>query len=282
MDFKKILGKFKDRDASPNSATETASDELILDAPPPAAPPAGREAQAVPITPRSPQKNPDSTGIAGLSSSRNSAETQVHNFQKAGVVQNEVNDNAYLQRAEQVQAIEAMFGEYGPAVSSFLLTQSLMPGGVGRVVQKLGMSSRGRDGADLAQINGWLGKNGADAFCEKVRIRQRTSRGSGEITPPVADGHGVPEGEKMPEGKTYRTRGQQKPSDTQSKSAPSHVQSVDVEAVSLSGEPRKVVEPPMAPDAPPPPPKPAEPQRPHPVPPTEKRGFMFAPKAKEE
>lgn len=276
MDFKKILGKFTDREASPSSATDTPSDDLVLDSAPPAAPPPGRDAQAVPITPRLPQKNPDSTGIAGLSASRHSAETQLQNFNKAGLVQNEVNDSAYLQRAEQVQAIEAMFGEYGPAVSSFLLTQSLMPGGVGRVVQKLGMSSRGRDGADLAQINGWLGKHGVDAFCEKVRIRQRTSRGSGEVTPPPTDG------EKLPEGKTYRTRGQLKTSDTQNQPAPSHLQSVDVEGVSLTGEPRKVVEPPMAPDAPPPPPKPAEPQRPQPVPPTEKRGFMFAPKAKEE
>jgi len=74
-----------------------------------------------------------------------------------------------------VQMIHDMFGEFGPTVSAYILTQILTPGGIIRILQKLELRTRGREGADLAQIETWLITNGVEAFCIRVGIRSKSS-----------------------------------------------------------------------------------------------------------
>ncbi len=90
---------------------------------------------------------------------------------RPGIVQSDGEDSFYNERAEQVQRIQEIFGEFGPTISSYVLTQSLTSGGVGRIVTKLGLTTRGRDGADLAQVENWLLKNGVEKFCKTVGLR---------------------------------------------------------------------------------------------------------------
>lgn len=88
-----------------------------------------------------------------------------------GVVENNPNDSVYEERNEQVVKIHAMFSDFGNQVASHILTYSFMDGGVRRLVEKLGMEPRRRDGADLAQIESWLTNNGVEEFCRICGIR---------------------------------------------------------------------------------------------------------------
>ncbi len=143
--------------------------------------PPSQERSAEFARPEVPADPPSSSGIAGLH--------QRHDDEgapppRSGVVQNDVNDSVYKMRAEQVARIDAMFGEFGPAVSSYLLTQSLMPGGIKRLVQKLELQSRGREGADLALIANWITEAGTATFCQKVGLRQHVPTPSQQMKRP--------------------------------------------------------------------------------------------------
>lgn len=95
-------------------------------------------------------------------------------------------DNAMAaQKAENVARIESMFGEFGIAVCSYMLTQSMTPGGVGRVLKKLSIPSRGRESADMAQVENWVLKEGAEAFCTLVGIRHEGNAHFPPNAPPL-------------------------------------------------------------------------------------------------
>lgn len=108
-----------------------------------------------------------STGIPGLKRREGDAAPPP----EKGITQNEVEDNVYRLRAEQVQRVESLFAEFGGTVCSYVLTQTLMPGGLKRLLAKLDLSPRGREGADLALISSWIAKNGIPEFCTRVSIR---------------------------------------------------------------------------------------------------------------
>jgi hypothetical protein len=91
---------------------------------------------------------------------------------------------AYQRRSDQIEQIETMFGEFGLIICSHILTQSLMPGGIKRLTIKLEISSRGRDGADLAMVCKWIENHGVDAFCKKVGLRTSTTLNL-PIPPPI-------------------------------------------------------------------------------------------------
>lgn len=115
----------------------------------------------------------------------------------AGIVQNDKDDSVYNMRNELVQRVEAMFGEFGPQVCAYMLTQALTTGGIARVVKKLGLTSRGRDGADMAQVEAWILKNGVEPFCKVAGVRI----GPAAPPPPMPD-----PGTGMREGKDPRVR----------------------------------------------------------------------------
>ncbi|MBI1290032.1 hypothetical protein GC173_02140 [bacterium] len=177
MDFRSFFNKIKDQVGQVTGAEAgepEASPQLPSDT--------GSGASARPATPY-PRTRPDGTGTnpAGLHQ-RDPASTGGRS-RSEGVVQNEKDDSVYNMRSEHVSRIEAMFGEFGPAISSYMLTQSLTDGGVRRVLVKLDLQSRGRDGADLAQIENWILRHGIETFCDKVKIRLG---GAAPPPPPMA------------------------------------------------------------------------------------------------
>ncbi|CAN5435110.1 hypothetical protein BH09SUM1_BH09SUM1_17730 [soil metagenome] len=129
----------------------------------------------VPLPPAEAPAGPPGMELAQPSSgprTRNSSDgEQSDSPLRQGLIASGAGDQAYRQRSEQVNSIEALFGEFGPSVCSYMLTQSLSSGGIGRVIKKLNLNSRGRDGADMAQIEGWILKNGVEPFCKSVGIR---------------------------------------------------------------------------------------------------------------
>ena len=214
--------------------------------PPPAEPPAGADG------PR-PPRDADSAGPARRA------------------YQNEINDTAYKERSNQVARIEAMFCDYGSPVCSHILAQTLIPGGISRLVTKLGLTSHHREGADLALLEAWLEKNGAEDFQRAVGIRPRDPR-----TPPPPRG-GPEKEEKEPR---IRELGKKDP---QTPRPPMHAsggraskegtgsprQQVSVKPVNLSGEEQRKEEER---------PSPTEPG--NQVPDKPSQGFMFSPKKK--
>lgn len=86
-------------------------------------------------------------------------------------IQREFNRPSTHFNEEEIDRIESMFGEFGPAVCAYILTQLHIQGGIGRTVQKLEMRSRGRISADMAQIENWILSQGVEKFCSKVGIR---------------------------------------------------------------------------------------------------------------
>jgi hypothetical protein len=106
---------------------------------------------------------------------------------QGGVVQNDTDDSVYNQRSEHVQRIENMFGEFGSTICAYMLTHSMTDGGVKRIITKLSLSSRGREGADLALIESWILKNGAEAFAKAVNLRlQPAAAPPPPLAPPPA------------------------------------------------------------------------------------------------
>ncbi|MCC5877279.1 MAG: hypothetical protein JJU11_13740 [Candidatus Sumerlaeia bacterium] len=86
-------------------------------------------------------------------------------------------------RDEQIERIEAMFGEFGTTISAYMLTQMLSHGGIARTIQRLGLRTRGREGADMIQIENWILTNGTEKFCSVIGIRSKVH--NKEAAPPV-------------------------------------------------------------------------------------------------
>jgi len=137
---------------------------------------------------RSPSAPDPGPGMPGFSQ-RQRGVSDSHGANRAPVIQNGTDDTVYMKRSAQVNRIEAMFGAHGPRISSYLLSQSLTPGGVSRVVQKLGLESRGREGADLAIVEKFLSQKGAEAFCKVVGLRLA---GDSPAPPPIQSPAGSP------------------------------------------------------------------------------------------
>lgn len=172
--FKKIVDAFNQRIGNPQTGEESLHGQADgeLDARfqgvPPPPPPPGAPAKS-PLMP----VNELGSGIPGLTNLRPGEISRTK-----GLVVSDESHQAYRERDEHVRRVHELFGVFGSVISSYVLTQSLSSGGVGRILSKLQVTSRGRDGADLAQIEGWILKNGADSFCKVVGIREHASAGS--------------------------------------------------------------------------------------------------------
>lgn len=158
MDFKSFLRKVKDR--LPKQE-EPDNSPVSRESAPPTDTTSQKEADPV-------RKDAASGGISGLSMRRKGQQASDY---RQGVVMHAQNDTAYDVRNEQVETIEAMFGDYGPVICSYILTQFFAPGGMKRLVEKLGMHSRGRDNADMSQVEAWLAAKGKERFMEVCRLR---------------------------------------------------------------------------------------------------------------
>ena len=288
MDLRKLLGKLKDSAGESDSSSRREDGVLDIDGPP-AAPKAPPPAKFGGLE-SSQDGTKSSSGIAGLGMQNYYAGAGPSpgptDSQKGGLVQNEVNDAMYNMRAEQIARIEAIFSEFGPAVCSYMLTQSLMPGGTKRLVGKLDLTSRGREGADLALLATWVTKNGVPAFCKKVGIRHVSSA---EL--PHASRVGVPKiGSAGGEATSWPALGI-----TPEGGHSGPIQKVAMTPVGLGAEEQASINeestqlqggkfpfgdlpsttPPMAPPAPPP-------KQSDTGPPAAPGGYMFAPKAKKD
>lgn len=162
MDFRGLFNKLKEQVTGP-TAEPVAEEPLEEEVTP------GSMGQEPPARP-TPTGKGNPAGLQTRDPSGTGGRSRTH-----GVVQNEKDDSVYNMRSEHIARIEAMFGEFGPTVSSYMLTQSLTDGGVRRVLMKLELQSRGRDGADLALIENWILRHGADSFCERVKLRNNRS-----------------------------------------------------------------------------------------------------------
>lgn len=178
MSFRSFVDKMKDMFQKQDSLNEVPSPDDGDLSPPPLLVPPPLKSESIPR--RASDSPSGGKGIAGLSN-RNDAPARG----RPAIVQSDGEDSFYNERAEQVQRIQEIFGEFGPTVSSYVLTQSLTSGGVGRIVIKLGLTTRGRDGADLAQVENWLLKNGVEKFCKTVGLRLPGAASSSSSTSAV-------------------------------------------------------------------------------------------------
>ncbi len=184
---------------------------------------------------------------------------------KGGIQESHAGDPEYQQRSNLAKQIEVLFKGFGPRISSYLLTQALVPGGVKRVTTKLDLTSRGRDGADIAQILSWLEKNGSEAFSKRVGIRIDQA----PIPEPELDEEGEPRtpttptpnarsrSENLSSSRSRKENDPLRDPDTTSHKAKVHVQAVRLKG---TGEKNPKKDPdPVTPDPP-------------------SKGFAFAPK----
>lgn len=163
MDFKNFFGKFRQSGSDDTKDMDRSSIE--------------EETPSDPLTPAAKSRSSATDNktirsrseVPGLETRNNGDRPKAPN---KGIVANNTNDSVYMERSEHVERIFAMFGDFGTLISSHILTASFSPGGVKRLTEKLGMTSRGRDGADMAQIETWLNENGSDAFLAKCGLRK--------------------------------------------------------------------------------------------------------------
>ncbi|MDX2176983.1 MAG: hypothetical protein SF028_11000 [Candidatus Sumerlaeia bacterium] len=88
---------------------------------------------------------------------------------------NSVDDSVYSMRASLVSEVEERYGRFGPRVSSYMLTHLMMPNGLAMLLQKLGLKSKGYEAGDREQVEHWIQRSGADAFCVAVGISGKAS-----------------------------------------------------------------------------------------------------------
>jgi hypothetical protein len=177
MDFRGFFNKLKEQvggstDANPREDPP----EMIPEAP---AVPAGTQTPPPLRGNASGGSSPRGAFLPGMTSREQSGGANPR-----AIVQNEKDDSVYQMRSGHIAQIEAMFGEFGPQVCSYMLTQSLSDGGVKRTLAKLGLQSRGRDGADLALIENWILKSGVPEFCQKVGLKLHRNAPPPPLAPP--------------------------------------------------------------------------------------------------
>lgn len=174
---------------------------------------------------------------------------------------------AHRMREELVERVEAMFGEFGPVICSYMLSQALTQGGVARVVQKLDLRSRGRDGADMAQVENWILRHGVEKFHARTGLRENAAHAtpppevenSPTHDPHPAKPHVRPlreETSPRASSTAVRVKAVNRQSPRETPTAPSHVKRVDIKPVGLRGgtppaeEERKPEKPPPQPPSP--------------------------------
>jgi hypothetical protein len=228
---KLLAGNTRTPDAAPVEQSTTPPDHSV--SPGPGKPPSG---------PAMPAAAGDKiAGLSHRSAGRRHAE--------GGIIQNEKDDSQYNARSEMVERVESMFGEFGPVICSFMLTQWMMPGGIGRILSKLELRSRGRDGADLAQVENWILRNGTEAFCKAVGIRLEPIKAGPQPDPPTNQGDprlvvrelkpaspaADPRRAAMGVGAVNRTTG------AQQQGAHTHLQQITVKPINLTPRPNSGV-----------------------------------------
>lgn len=119
-----------------------------------------------PPPPSPPQRDPSSSQQA-----RRDSPSEWQSDSPSRRARHEADDETQRLRAQNIEQVEAMFEDADPQIKTYMLTQALMPGGPSRVAQKLGLHSRNRVGADLAQVAAWIQKNGEEEFRQKVGLR---------------------------------------------------------------------------------------------------------------
>lgn len=161
-----------------------------------------------------------------------------------------------------------MFGEFGPVICAYMLSQSLSQGGVARVVTKLGLRSKGRDGADMAQVENWLLRHGVEKFRAKVGLRQNAHDAPPpsreEENSPAEDSHsshphvrplGTREGPPKATRTPIQVRAVNRTSHRSHDDAPSHLGHVGIKPIGLhdpaASEPKRDEEPTATPPSPP-------------------------------
>lgn len=224
----------------------------------------GGEAPFAAKAPSTPAPKPsDPNAVAGLG---NKSEVPKGKGKGVGpaIVQVDQDDSSYLRRSEQVQIIQDLFADFGPRVSSYLLTQSLSEGGIGRIALKLGLEAKGQDRAKIALIEKWIRKHGVEEFGKAVGLRLAGS--SGVPPAPPSTGSSSPElkvrvydpnnpdspnsGSHGPSTPKFIVQGRKNQSsestpvpppvpfgvDPPSSSGPRHVQQVSVQPIGLEGK----------------------------------------------
>ncbi len=141
---------------------------------PPSSPPSGRAPEPVPPTapPMLPPSDPNK--IAGLGHRNDKSSSPI--------VVNDANDTVYRKRSSVVDEIEEQFSRFGPRISTYLLTQLMMPNGMKMLLTKLDVRSRGFEGGDKALVENWIDLNGPDEFAKRVGLRTRDSESSNPVT----------------------------------------------------------------------------------------------------
>lgn len=180
-------------------------------APPPAGPSSGTISRPAGMT--SPTKPTSSAGaIVGMAPTMppgpNDA-NRIAGFGKRGdskspIIENDVDDTFYQKKQGIVDDVDERFGRFGPRVSSYLLTQSMMPNGLKMVLSKLELRPKGFDAGDKGLIEAWLDKNGTDEFARRVGLRLRDSDSSSPL-------NAGPQSEKPGAPNPVRVRQLQKP-----------------------------------------------------------------------
>ncbi len=169
MGFKSIFDKIKSsvKETADQFRTPSNLDEDFLSAPPPEPPPldAPSESNVTHRSESAPARPAVRTETPQLSSGQNKK------LASPVLRESDPEESSYMRRSESVNAVEAMFAEFGPKVCAYVLTNTLMPGGIGRVVQKLGLRSRGRQGADMAVVENFLRQQGVEEFARLTGIK---------------------------------------------------------------------------------------------------------------
>lgn len=156
--------------------------------PPPSSGPSRRPPEPVPPTAPPVLPPPDPNKIAGLGHRSDGA--------NAPIMMNDADDTVYRKRSSVVDEIEEQFGRFGPRVSTYILTQLMMPNGMKMLLTKLDLRSRGFEGGDKALIENWIDLNGPDEFSKRVGLRHRDSESSNPLTanlPPDKETNSAPD-----------------------------------------------------------------------------------------
>ncbi len=227
--------------APPPAASSSSGMVSRPSLPPPARPgsPSGAIVGMAPVLPPGPN---DPARIAGLGR---------RGDPNAPIVENEVDDTFYQKKQGIVDDVDERFGRFGPRVSSYILTQSMLPNGLKMVLSKLELRPKGFDAGDKGQIEKWIEAHGPEEFARRVGLRLRDSDSASPLT-------ANPPSEKSPSSSPVRVRQLQKPKGQFDSDLPGRGSSSShplprprmADPPSSSGRP-------LPPPAPPPPPPPA-------------------------
>ncbi len=132
-------------------------------APPPPIPPPGAPATAPMAAPASAPPR-----IPGMEVRRHGEPAKPAAF---GIVASDANDTAYLHRTSKVDFVQRNYGPFGAAVSAAALAYALQPGGVQRMVARLGLRPWNNEVMDHEEALKFLQTQGVEAFARALGVR---------------------------------------------------------------------------------------------------------------